>query len=326
MRAPQWLGDAVVSTVFLSRLKTRFPDASISVLCSDALVPIFSSHPVVQTTIPYARTDSAFDVAKRIKIHGFETAYILPRSFRTALEARWAGIPRRIGFSGDWRSFLLTRAMSYDSQRAYAHRYLTLIDEESVPLAATPPHFPSQPPASDNGDVADFFAKTKRPILGMGPASVAPSRTWDLEKFAGVANVFFEKTGGSVILFGSPNERAITSRVKERVRGPVLDTAGRLSLPELGWAVKSCNAMFVNDSGLMHVSSCFSVPTTVVFGASDPTWALPLWGAFTAIQHKEIFCVPCLKNRCVRFGDGTNECLKTISVAEVWNALRKNFE
>ena len=37
---------------------------------------------------------------------------ILPNSFRTALEAWHAGIPRRIGYSGNWRSPLLTHAIA----------------------------------------------------------------------------------------------------------------------------------------------------------------------------------------------------------------------
>ena len=38
----------------------------------------------------------------------FDAAILLPNSFRAALEARLAGIPRRIGYDRDRRGFLLT--------------------------------------------------------------------------------------------------------------------------------------------------------------------------------------------------------------------------
>jgi ADP-heptose:LPS heptosyltransferase len=101
----------------------------------------------------------------------------------------------------------------------------------------------------------------------------------------------------------------------------VIDTTGGLSLPQLGSLVSQCDAMVVNDSGLMHVASVFKVPTVVVFGASEPGAALPPYGRFRAVQHREVPCVPCLRNQCVRFGENYLECLKAVTVAEVSAAL-----
>jgi ADP-heptose:LPS heptosyltransferase len=72
----------------------------------------------------------------------------------------------------------------------------------------------------------------------------------------------------------------------------------------------------------MHVASAFQKPTVVLFGASAPEVALPPWGRFHALQHTEIACVPCLRNHCVRFGAGHNECLRAITVDEAISALR----
>lgn len=322
VRVPQWLGDAVVSTVFLRRLKEKHPETNLIVLAPSFLVDIFSSHPSVQSVVSYQRGDSPFRVGASVRQHDIDRIYVLPRSLRTALEAWSSGIPERIGFGGDLRRLLFTSSVKYEPSLLYAHRYLKLIDEEYLPLQNTRPYFPNQPPRPENSEVAEFFAKAPRPFLGIGPASVAPARTWDAVGFAHVAERFLKERGGSVVLFGSPSELNVAARVKSALRGSVLDATGRLNFPELGWAVKQCDHMLVNDSGLMHVASCFEIPTTVLFGASDPARALPTWGRFGALQHKEVPCVPCLRNHCVRFGSGHNECLKRISVEEVWDALK----
>jgi heptosyltransferase-2 len=159
--------------------------------------------------------------------------------------------------------------------------------------------------------------------LGIAPISVAPSRTWGPERFASTASAFLKKNGGTVVLFGSPGERPRVENIAAQITGgEVINTAGRLSLPELGWTLSQCTVFLANDSGLMHVAACFRIPSVVLFGASDPAFALPPWGRFLALQHKEIFCVPCLRNHCVRFGAGHDECMKTISVDEAGSALQ----
>ncbi len=318
VRAPQWLGDAVVSTVFLNRLKTRCPDDVISVLCTPALKPLFESHPAVTGVIelPYPH-GNVFEAVRRVRDKKFDEAYVLPRSFRAAFEAFAARVPVRIGYAGDMRRLLLTSAFHYDASLLYAHRYLKLIDEPNLALDSVKPYFPSKPPADPE------LVGLKKPWIGVAPVSIAPSRMWDPVRFAEAAKRLQQRMGGSVILFGSGKERMAVQNVADRIGADAVNTAGRLNLPELGAIVSGCRILLANDSGLMHVASAFNIPTVVLFGASDPSKALPAWGRFSAIQHKEIFCVPCLKNHCVRLGDDTNACLKAISVDEAVNEAER---
>ena len=96
-----------------------------------------------------------------------------------------------------------------------------------------------------------------------------------------------------------------------------IDTSGTLSLSELGWLLREMDIFLANDSGLMHIAACFEVPTVVVFGSSDPLVILPPWGAFEAVNVDGLFCSPCVRNLCVRFGEGRYECMKMVSVAAV---------
>jgi heptosyltransferase-2 len=321
VRTPQWLGDAVVSTVFLSRLRAQQPQAHIAVAAAAGLAPIFASHPAVNETIalPYPNGNVG-DAAKLLATAHCDTAYILPRSFRAALESRLAKISKRIGYAGDLRRWLLTNAVSYDHKLVYAHRYLKLIGEETFPLENVAPYFPSQAPSLEKqGPLAQA---SSGPVLGIAPISVAPSRTWSAERFAQTANDFLKKNGGTVVLFGSAGERSRIEAIATQITaGPVVNTAGQLSLAELGWFISRCRLFLANDSGLMHVAACFRVPAVILFGASEPAFALPPWGTFVGLQHKEIFCVPCLKNNCVRFGSGRDECMRAISVNEAFAAL-----
>lgn len=316
VRVPQWLGDAVVSTVFLTRLKTLHSEASLSVLTVPHLAPLFETHPAVDKVLllPYPK-GSIWDAIGIMKPERFDAVYILPRSFRTILEARGAGIPRRFGFGGGLRRLFLTDSVTADDNLPYARRYLKLIGEEMMDLETTPPLFPSKKPSRLN---VDGF---KRPFLGMAPVSIAPSRTWAPDRFAQLADLVLEKKGGTVILFGSASEREAVENVRKKMRGPAINTAGELDIPELGWFVSQLELLLANDSGIMHVASCFKIPSAIIFGASDPRTALPAWGRFLSIQNTNISCVPCGRNTCPRFGPYYKECLESVSVNMVDDAL-----
>ncbi|MCG3205629.1 MAG: ADP-heptose--LPS heptosyltransferase 2 [Elusimicrobia bacterium] len=317
IRAPQWLGDAVVSTVFIHRLKQREAEARLSVLCVPSLVTLFETHPDVESVIPLPYPNGGvMAVGKILKSHGFDEVYILPRSFRSALEVFLAGIPQRIGFSGDFRNLMLTTRFPYQENRLYAHRYLTLIHEETLSLQSLTPYFPVQTTSNKK------LQTLSKPILGMAPLSIAPARTWMAERFSEIARQWLSQKGGTVILFGSAKEQAAIDTIQTSVAGNVINTAGELSLPELGGVLKQCDQFLTNDSGLMHVASALNVPQVILFGASNPQNALPPWGENQSIQHKEISCVPCLRNHCVRLGNDHLACLKAISADEVLQRLR----
>lgn len=324
VRVPQWLGDAVVSTVFLARLKSLHPEASLSVWAPARVAGVFEGHPAVDRiiTLPYP-AGSIFSAARAVKNEEFDAVYILPRSLRTGLEAWLSRIPKRIGFDDAPRRWLLTQTHSYDENLIYPRRYLKLIGEEHLALDSVAPYFPSRKP-----DLAKLerlagrpFSSWKKPFLGVAPVSIAPSRTWPADRFAGMADRYIQKHGGTVILFGSPAEKNRVQEVRKKVESPVVDTSGELDLAELGWMMSQLNFLFANDSGLMHVASCFKIPSIIIFGASDPRTALPVWGRFVPIQNTNIACVPCGRNVCVRFGPFHNECLNTISVNIVDDAL-----
>ncbi len=323
VRAPQWLGDAVVSTLFISRLKERHPGSSLAVAAPAYLRDLYAAHPAVSEFIPLS--SNVRESAVRLQAVGAQTIYLLPRSFRTALEAWLAKIPRRIGFPGDFRRPLLTESIRYEAALPYPNRYLKLIGDENVSLRGQAPFFP-QADLTAEAATKKFgidWTQIKAPILGIGPVSIAPSRTWLPDRFAEVAKRHVASTGGGVLLFGSEREAPVTRVIQQAIGKAALDTAGKLSLPELGWFVSRCQKFICNDSGLMHVASAFHIPTVVVFGASDPTYALPQTGRFISLQRTDIDCVPCLRNTCVRFGDMHLACLKGISSNDATMSLNQ---
>src|SRR5438874_2242883 len=112
---PSWVGDAIMATPTLRALRELFPAAHISYLLRRYVKPIYSGMPWADQLITY-RTGKTkakagkgfFDLATRLRRGKFDTAILLPNSFKSALVCKMAGIDRIIGYERDGRGFLLT--------------------------------------------------------------------------------------------------------------------------------------------------------------------------------------------------------------------------
>ncbi len=112
VRGVNWLGDAVMTTPALLRLREKFPDAHIALLTPEKLKDLWLHHPAVNETISFAPGESVFAIGKKLRAGQFDVAIVLPNSPRSAIETWLAKIPQRIGYTRPWRNFFLTRTVA----------------------------------------------------------------------------------------------------------------------------------------------------------------------------------------------------------------------
>lgn len=111
VRGVNWLGDAVMTTPALIRLREKFPSAHITLLTPEKLRELWMRHPAVNETMGFNATDSTFAVGRALRAGKFDLALVFPNSPRSALETWLAGIPRRVGYARPWRNWFLTQTV-----------------------------------------------------------------------------------------------------------------------------------------------------------------------------------------------------------------------
>ena len=94
VRGVNWLGDAVMTTPALLRLRERFPAAHIALLTPSKIQDLWKLHdPTINETIAFAPGETILSIRKKLKAREFDLALVLPNSPRSALEVWFAGIP-----------------------------------------------------------------------------------------------------------------------------------------------------------------------------------------------------------------------------------------
>jgi heptosyltransferase-2 len=108
VRGVNWLGDAVMTTPALLRLREAQPQAHLTLLTHEKLAELWRHHPAINQVLTFSARDGVLAVGRRLRGERFGTALLFPNSPRSALELWLARIPRRIGGAWPWRNWLLT--------------------------------------------------------------------------------------------------------------------------------------------------------------------------------------------------------------------------
>lgn len=209
----------------------------------------------------------------------------------------------------------------YESQRHEADRImdlLTLMDLEP----AEPRLF--YPLTSFDKQVA----QTRLSSLGLSPDShymvIAPGagwpgKQWPAARFAALINEMDKRFDINIILVGSAAEASLCRYIADTSKVPVIQLAGRTTLPQLA-AIISGAALFIgNDSGPMHLAACFNIPYVVFFGPTAAEKWEPHHTPGIRLQQED--CSGCLswhyKADCIH----QNRCMKSITLEDALEAV-----
>jgi len=172
VRGVNWLGDAVMTTPALARLRERFPNAHITLLTQEKLGEFWCGHPSLDEVMWFAPREWVGSVARRLRLESFDAALIFPNSPRSALEAFLAGIRCRLGYAARWRQWLLTTALPPRPGRV-SMRKLSAGEVKRRTRAVAPvrpvARFSASPAAHHLHDYLHLVA-----AWGASPAPVAP--------------------------------------------------------------------------------------------------------------------------------------------------------
>ena len=113
--APAWIGDTVMAHPLFMRLHRRIPGLQLDALAPPWVAPVLRRMPEIGEIIdnPFAHGELSFQaryrLARQLAQRGYRQAYVLPNSLKSALIPFLAGIPERIGFTGESRYGLINR-------------------------------------------------------------------------------------------------------------------------------------------------------------------------------------------------------------------------
>ncbi len=324
----RYVGDVLLSTPVLTRLREGFPKAHLTMLVNDGTEGVVRGHPAVDEVLVVERRSLACDwrLLRELRCRRFDLVIDLTDGDRSAILAMLSGAPVRLGYNSEarWRGRLYTTVIQADRFKMHAVPYhLAATDELGL---AGPLPSPSLIVGEGTVVTAERLIRESgidpnRPFVCLHPGARWWFKSWPAERFAALADRIQQETHIPALFLGSHRDKDIVSRIAGSMKTVHRNLAGRTGLQELAGALKRASLMITNDNGPMHMAAAMRVPVVGLFGPTDPLVWGP-WGEGHRTFYKGLDCRACFHPDCFR---GEQNCMRLISLDEVWEAVRERL-
>jgi heptosyltransferase II len=294
-----FLGDAVLTLPAIQKLKEKFPNAHISILCIPSTKDLFNSSPSIQECIVYDKRgeqksfSSFFKLIMQIRGRKYSRVFSFHRSYRSAIISCLLGADDTVGFDTSNFKFLYKRLIKYSENHHEVERNLELIGEniknEEWKII---PEIKDTPETEQKIEqITQKFGKKN--IVAIAPGSVWETKIYpkkyylELIKYLVSINYF-------VVLIGGKDDEQLCMEFENEFLNVTKSLAGKLSSVESIFFLKKCKLLISNDSAPTHLGMAADIPVLTIYCSTIPSFGFyPYNKKSEFLSFDELECKPC---------------------------------
>lgn len=325
----RFIGDTILTVPFLRNLRRAEPDAYIAWLVAPGSAEVVQGIPYVDELIfwdpPTIHADSRsthktlgdkLNFVRELRARRFDTAYVLKRSFGSAVIGFLSGAGRRVGFATEGRNFLMSKGVPYRHGQHEVLNFLDVLRADGVPVVDD--HLEAWLSAEEKEFAASFYRERgvaeSEQVIAMHPFAANAARGWHLDNFLAVARALQEERGARILFLGGPRDKEALEGIRKALPVPPLEAVGSTTLRQTMALLSRCRLLVCNDSGIMHLGAALQVPLVALFGPQSPVKFGP-WGKGCRVIYSAFACSPCKQKfftQCEPSPRGKPECMEAI--------------
>lgn len=332
----QGIGDLILISPAVRAIRKLHSGSEISVFAGDWSKSALEGNPNIDKIIsypdPWIQNKKPFRILQlidRIRREHFRRVYIFHSHNMLHLMVWLAGIPERYGFSYRGTGKLLTHTTEWDpnSSRYIADNYLDIPrlagyegSDLSLDFKLSEQSESEARNIMKSNDLSERRYFVIAPGGGVNPRQNVFEKRWGEEKFVEFIKVLSGHFSSKIVLVGAPAEKSICKHIENISGVLILNLCGKTSFKVSAALVKYSRALICNDSSLMHTAVAFGVPSTAVFGPSNPKSLLPE-SKLNRWVSSGVDCSPCYCNSIFTGCRRNLDCMKTLHPEKVFTVL-----
>lgn len=259
-----------------------------------------------------------------------DAAVLMTNSFSSAAIAAFSGIPRRIGYARDARTWLLTDRLNVQTNNGRPRPvpaidyFLQLADFMGCPSVERMMEFSVDPKFFDQADQlweTLGFCQSRSTIVLNNNAATQSSRLWPEESLERLAKKLVRSLDVQVLLHCSPNEIEATNRLAHKANHPRIQSMGKTHDLPMGLSqaiFARSSALVTTDSGARHLAIAMNLPVITLFGPTQPAWT-QTYNVPESIIQSETQCEECeQRTKLTNSSRARCQCMRRIKPEQVF--------
>ncbi len=293
------IGDAIYTLPLIEALKQQGKAGHITVFTEPQVAAIYEANPFIDDVQVFRKADFWRQTLMQLKAGRFDVCIVLHNAFKYALLPFLARIPVRVGYIKEGRGWLLTHKLPLPTSVTHRLEHnarlgdLLGVDARGI----LPQIYLAEKETQQSQDLLKHLGLVAGGYVVMVVGSISPTRRWFHDRFAAVVKRIAVEFKLTVIIVGGPDDVEAGESVMHLSNGLARNLAGRTSLRETIWLMRSAAAMVTNDTGPMHVASAIGIPVVTWYGAANEDEIAPP-SPNTTILNARVPCSPCVKESC----------------------------
>ncbi len=290
-----FLGDAILITSLLEKIRNQSPETSIHLLVRKGYEEVFTAYTHVNLAHVWSydkqhKWTSWLWLRRVLFQEKFDQVFVVQRFFGMGLLSLLLGANRVVGFDKNPWSFFFTEKVKhvFGSGQHEIARNSGLLETWLGPHLFKPFLNPSS-------------ISLPQPLVSKEYICISPGSVWETKRFPVAKWIEFIRLlplNQAIVLMGSSNELDLSDEIEISFKGQgrlIYNETGRHALLVSTYIYQQSLMSFVNDSGPLHLCSAVNVPTVAVYCST-----IPAFGFGPLADHKRIIevgenltCRPC---------------------------------
>jgi len=259
------LGDTLMLTPLIAKLRANHPQSEITVLASPGAVALYEQKPYGVRALAFKPSDSATTRAL-LDEDAFDVAFVVGDNryswLAAAMRAR-----RIVAHSGDPR---WSKNVFVDEARAYAEKPTPWGDMVAALADGVEP--PPYARGQWRAPAARSFAIPPMPYAVLHLGASSPLKRWPAPRWMALAEEL-ERRGYSIAWSAGRGEEAIVRECDPAGRFP--SYAGQLDLAQMWHLIANARLLVAPDTGIAHLGRVTLTPTLTLFGPGSAPLCAP---------------------------------------------------
>lgn len=164
--------------------------------------------------------------------------------------------------------------------------------------------------------LAEIGIAANQPFILMHPGASAPSRRYPAARWKQVLHNFEQRSALPVVISGDAVEAGTVDTIIDGCGRRVHSLAGRLSLGQLGAAIKLASVVVSNNTGPAHIAAAIGTPLVDLYALTNPQHTP--WQVNSRLLFHDVPCRFCYKSVCPQ---GHHDCLAQVTAERVVDAV-----